>query len=72
MKVYVLTRMIGGFAREDADVTSVVAVLTDERQAKKLAKVVFGCTITPMELDFISEGWVEHAKAFGLDLSNKG
>jgi hypothetical protein len=64
--------MIGGFAREDADVTSIVAVLTDEVQAKKLAKVVFGCTITPMEVDVIPKGWVEHAKAFGLDLSNKG
>lgn len=68
MKVYVLTRMVGGFAREDADVTSVVAVLTDEVQAKKLAKVVFGCTITPTEVDFISPGWAEHAKEFGLDL----
>jgi len=72
MKVYVLTHMIGGFAREDDDVTSVVAVLTDEVQAKKLAKIVFRCTITPMEVDFIPPGWAEHAKAFGLDLSNKG
>jgi len=68
MKVYVLVRMVGGFAREDADEPCVVAVLSDEEKAKRLAKVVYGCTMSTLELDVIPEGWLDHAKAFGVDL----
>jgi hypothetical protein len=60
--------MIGGFAREDADVACIVAVLTDEEKARKLAKVVFNCSVEEVELDVIPPGYIEHAKMFGLDL----
>jgi hypothetical protein len=60
--------MIGGYAREDADVACIVAVLTDEEKARKLSKVIFGSSVDEVELNVIPPGYVEHAKMFGLDL----
>lgn len=69
MKVYVVERIEGGYAREDAATASVVAVLTDSERAR-IVKMCsgYGAVVTETEVDVIPAGITEYAEALGYKL----
>ncbi len=72
MNLYVVHHTIGGYAKEDPNVSNVCAVLTDFEAAKKLKTVIgYGATITEIELDRISQGYIETLKELlGYEYNN--
>lgn len=67
MKVYVVSKMIGGYAREDNPSFVVVGVYTEESKAKMVATISQG-RYREIELDYIHPGIRNDATAFGYNL----
>lgn len=67
MKVYVVSKMIGGYAREDNPAFVVVGVYTKEENAKIVSKVSQG-RYREIEVDYIPPGIKQDADEFGYKL----
>lgn len=67
MKVYVVHRTRGGYAREDAAESDVVGVFTDKEVARKVALLSYG-RYDEMEVDYIMPGIKAAAPEFGFTL----
>ena len=67
MKVFVVHRTVGGYAREDASSGDVVGVYTDITLAKKVALLARG-TWTEVDVDYIWPGIEQLAPEFGITL----
>ena len=63
--IYIVTKLIDGYAREDSPTIMVDGAYTDETQAK-IHKSVSGGTITPIDVDVMPLGIFQSAKVFGL------
>ena len=68
MKVYVVTKTFGGYAREDADSTQVIAVLSNGIRAERLRLAASGCAVTEVEMDAIPEWIAQNAKELGIGI----
>ena len=69
MKVYVVSRVVGGYAREDSATSSPVAVLTDPERARIVkACSGFGATMEEVEVDVIPAGIQGYAAELGYKL----
>jgi hypothetical protein len=67
MKVYVVHRNRGGYAREDAAESDVVGVYTDQEVARKVALISYG-RYEEMEVDYVFPGIKAAASEFGFSL----
>ena len=67
MKVYVVHRTRGGYAREDAPTSDVIGVYTDKEVARKVAILGHG-RYDEMEVDYIVPGIKAAAPEFGMTL----
>lgn len=67
MKVYVVAKMIGGYAREDYPNIDIVGVYTEESKAKIVATVSHG-RYYEIKVDHIHPGIKQDATAFGYNL----
>ena len=67
MKVYVVHRIRGGYAREDAPTSDVIGVYTDKEVARKVALTGYG-QYMEVELDYILPGIKAAADEFGFEL----
>lgn len=65
MILYVVHGTIGGFAREDVPVSTIIGVYTDEAVAKKVRSAAScGARIEPVTLDKIHAGHLDFINKF--------
>lgn len=67
MKLFVVHRTRGGYAREDAPTSDVIGVYTDKEVARKVALLSYG-RYDEVELDYIYPGIKAAAPEFGFEL----
>jgi hypothetical protein len=67
MKVFVVHRSVGGYAREDASSSDVVGVYTDGEVARKIALLARG-QCKEVEVDYIMPYFINTASEFGMTL----
>jgi hypothetical protein len=65
--LYVVAKTIGGYAREDADVATVVGAYTDKPTAENVAKVSKG-QVFDVELNKIGSGYLSSFATYGIPL----
>lgn len=70
MKLFVVHRLVGGYAREDSPVSDVVGVFTDKEVARQVAVISHGMW-TEHELDYIYPGIKATADVYGFNLNQK-
>ena len=67
MKLFVVHRTVGGYAREDASSSDVVGLYTDGEVARKIAILAHG-QYKEVEVDYIMPGFINAASEFGMTL----
>lgn len=70
MKLYAVSRTVGGYAREDAARSETVGVYTDREIARKIA-VLSGGIYEEVELNYIWAGIRAYAPELGIELPDK-
>ena len=65
--MFIVTKLIGGYAREDAPGVSVVGCFTDEDVARKVALATSG-KVAPVALNTLSAGLIASLAQLGLCL----
>lgn len=70
MKLYAVSRPVGGYARELAARSEIVGVYTDREIARKVAVLSSG-TYEEVELNYIWPGIRASAPEFGLEFPDK-
>lgn len=68
--MYIVTKLIGGYAREDAPGISVVGCFTDEDVARKIALATSG-KVAPVALNTLSAGLIASLEQLGLKLDTQ-
>ncbi|OZB34665.1 MAG: hypothetical protein B7X51_01355 [Pseudomonas sp. 34-62-33] len=68
--IFIVTKLIGGYAREDAPGVSVVGCFTDEDVARKVALATSG-KVAPVALNNLSAGLIASLEQLGLKLDTQ-
>jgi len=63
MKLFVIHKIVGGYAREDAGNTHIVAIVTDSEEARQIA-IASGGSVSEKELGVIPPGILADMKVF--------
>lgn len=67
--MFAVIKTIGGFAKEDAPVASLVGVFTEEKVANQVKSLAGGGSqVVPVALDTLPPGLIQSAQALGYQL----
>lgn len=70
--LYVVTNLVGGFAREDSPSAAVVGVYTDSELANKVKRMSgYGASVSEVEVDHIWMGHIITARELGMPFSDE-